>query len=202
MLACLIWFVPWINRKGWNGNQDWIDPRNALHPINPLDTRGRSDCTKTNKITAWGSLYVACHCLRGMRFCRTATISTKTQVHIHHYGKWGTTDILSVTCYLKKPFWCCWLWGEWKDLEKQINCLKILCHCCWWTFPAVYWCCDVNGPHELTVSLTPPCANSVTLYTEFLPTKSRAKCIILISVWTYTQSQDWKLIEVCAHWRW
>ena len=25
-------------------------------------------------ITAWGSLYVGCHCLRGMRLCRIATI--------------------------------------------------------------------------------------------------------------------------------
>ena len=36
--------------------------------------RGRSNCTKTYEISAWGSLYVGCHCLRGMRFCRTATI--------------------------------------------------------------------------------------------------------------------------------
>uniref|UniRef100_A0A8C4NIN7 Leucine rich glioma inactivated 1 n=1 Tax=Eptatretus burgeri TaxID=7764 RepID=A0A8C4NIN7_EPTBU len=59
--------------------------------------RGRTDCTKTNEITVCGSLHVGCHCLRGMRFCRPATISI-------HYLRGN-----SFSCNCKNKWLVTWL---------------------------------------------------------------------------------------------
>ena len=47
----------------------------------PTRHEWRTNYTNTNEITAWGSLYVGCHCLTGMRFCRTATVCNQSDVN-------------------------------------------------------------------------------------------------------------------------
>ena len=82
VLACLLCIM--AKRKGLEWRSEYGSKRylwdlttsptqcNSAHL--PTRHEGRTNYTNTHEITAWGSLYVGCHCIWVMQFCRTATI--------------------------------------------------------------------------------------------------------------------------------